>query len=54
MIESIRKRNGEVVPFHQEKITWAIFRAATAVGGDDWEKAEDLSRQVVQIGRAHV
>ncbi len=49
MIESIRKRNGEVVPFHQEKITWAIFRAATAVGGDDWEKAEDLSRQVVQF-----
>lgn len=54
MIESIRKRNGEIVPFHQEKITWAIFRAATAVGGDDWEKAEDLSRQVVALAQGRL
>jgi anaerobic ribonucleoside-triphosphate reductase len=47
LIKSIRKRNGSVVPFHKEKITWAIFKAATAVGGDDWTTAESLSNQVV-------
>lgn len=49
MIKTIRKRNGEIVPFHEEKITWAIFRAATAVGGNDWEPAEELTRQVVTL-----
>ena len=32
MIESIRKRSGDIVPFDPEKITWAIFKAAAAVG----------------------
>lgn len=49
MIESIRKRNGQIVPFHPEKITWAIFRAATAVGGNDWEPAAALTGQVVEL-----
>ena len=49
MLETIRKRNGEIVPFYPEKITWAIFKAATAVGGDDWSRAEALSRQVVAL-----
>ena len=35
MITQIRKRNGSVEKFRQEKITWAIFKAATAVGGND-------------------
>lgn len=49
MIESIRKRSGDIVPFDPEKITWAIFKAAAAVGGDDWHRAEELSRQVVEM-----
>ena len=49
MIESIRKRSGDIVPFEPEKITWAIFKAAAAVGGDDWQRAEELSRQVVEM-----
>lgn len=49
MIESIRKRSGDIVPFDPEKITWAIFKAAAAVGGDDWQRAEELSRQVVEM-----
>ncbi len=44
MIESIRKRSGDIVPFDPEKITWAIFKAAAAVGGDDWHRADELSR----------
>ncbi len=49
MITRIRKRNGAVEPFRQEKITWAIFKAATAVGGDDYARAEGLCTQVLQI-----
>ena len=52
MIESIRKRSGDIVPFDPEKITWAIFKAAAAVGGDDWQRAEELSSQVVEMAAA--
>ena len=45
----IRKRSGEIVPFHAEKITRAIFKAANAVGGHDWEKAEALTAQVIAM-----
>jgi ribonucleoside-triphosphate reductase len=49
MFESIRKRDGRVERFHPEKITWAIFKAAQACGGDDFELAERLSGEVVAI-----
>ncbi|MBQ7668633.1 MAG: ribonucleoside triphosphate reductase [Clostridia bacterium] len=52
MITQIRKRNGEVVEFHQEKITRAIFKAAHACGGEDYQKAEDLASEVVKIAEA--
>ena len=35
VLTKIRKRDGRIVPFDQEKITTAIFKAAKAVGGDD-------------------
>jgi ribonucleoside-triphosphate reductase (formate) len=49
MFERIRKRNGEVVPFRPEKITRAIYKAAVACGGSDYEKAEQLCREVLEI-----
>ena len=49
MITKIRKRNGEVAAFQPEKITRAIFKAANAVGGNDWEMASRLTGQVVEI-----
>ncbi|MEA4832588.1 MAG: ribonucleoside triphosphate reductase [Oscillospiraceae bacterium] len=49
MIKSIKKRNGEIVPFKPEKITWAIFKAANAVGGDNFEMAEELGNQVCEV-----
>ncbi len=49
MVERIRKRNGRIVPFEQEKITNAIFKAAQAVGGTDREIAKKLSDQVVAL-----
>ncbi|MGI5877353.1 MAG: ribonucleoside triphosphate reductase [Christensenellales bacterium] len=51
MLERIRKRNGSIEDFRREKITWAIFKAANAVGGDDWSRAEELTRQVVDIAQ---
>ncbi|MEG1942957.1 MAG: ribonucleoside triphosphate reductase, partial [Angelakisella sp.] len=48
-IMTIRKRNGEQVPFDSRKITRAIYKAAVAVGGDDWEMAEKLTEQVVAL-----
>ncbi len=44
----VRKRNGKVVPFQEEKITQAIFKAAQAVGGNDHDLAEKIAKKVVQ------
>ncbi|MGI6326914.1 MAG: ribonucleoside triphosphate reductase [Saccharofermentanales bacterium] len=51
MINRIRKRDGRIVTFKQEKITWAIFKAATAVGGDNWELAEALTGQIIEMAQ---
>ncbi len=48
-IESIRKRDGRIVPFKPQKITEAIFNAAKAVGGSNREIAEGISRSVMGI-----
>ncbi len=45
----IKKRDGRIVPFSQDRITNAIYRAAVAVGGRDKKTAEKLSDQVVVI-----
>ena len=50
MFTTIRKRSGDIVPFQSEKITRAIFKAANAVGGNDWDTAEDLTRKVLALG----
>jgi ribonucleoside-triphosphate reductase len=49
MAITIIKRDGSEAPFQQEKITWAIFKAATAVGGDDFTVARALSDEVVDL-----
>ena len=46
-ITHVVKRTGAVVPFKQERITNAIYRAAVAVGGRDRSTADGLSMQVV-------
>jgi ribonucleoside-triphosphate reductase len=48
-ISKIRKRDGRIVDFDQEKITKAVWAAAQAVGGRDRSLAERLSDQVVAI-----
>lgn len=48
-VKLVTKRDGRIVPFTQERITNAIYRAAVAVGGRDKITAQRLSDQVVSI-----
>lgn len=47
MILKIRKRDGREVPFNIEKIANAIFKAAQAVGGKDYNMAMEMAEKVV-------
>ncbi len=49
MLEQIIKRDLSCVPFKKEKIVLAIFKAANAVGGDDFTTSEKLAEKVVGI-----
>lgn len=46
MITKIQKRDGRQVPFNVEKIADAIFKAARAVGGNDYNSANELAYKV--------
>lgn len=46
MITKIKKRDGREVPFNIEKIANAIFKAAEAVGGQDYNTALKLAEEV--------
>jgi len=45
-IKQIIKRDGKVVPYDKSKITNAIYKAAKAVGGTDYNLAEKLASKV--------
>lgn len=47
MIQKVRKRNGEIVALQEIKIARAIFKAAKACGGTDYDLAKDLSEAVI-------
>lgn len=47
-ISKIKKRDGRIVPFQQEKITDAIFKATREVGEPNRKLAEEISDQVVE------
>ncbi|TYQ15766.1 UNVERIFIED_CONTAM: ribonucleoside-triphosphate reductase class III catalytic subunit [Acetivibrio alkalicellulosi] len=49
MITKITKRDGRYERFQPEKITWAIYKAATACGGSDFSMSEKLCKQVVEV-----
>lgn len=48
MLTKIKKRDGRIVSFSQDKIITTIFKAAKAVGGDDMSHAEFISKQAVK------
>jgi len=45
-LRSIVKRDGTVVPYDRDRITTAIFKAASSIGGEDRETAAYLAKQV--------
>ena len=49
MITKIKKRDGREVPFNIEKITNAIFKAAQAAGGQDYDTALKLAEETTFI-----
>ena len=49
MLQQIIKRDCSQVPFRKEKIIFAIFKAAGAVGGNDFSLAEKLASQVLAL-----
>jgi ribonucleoside-triphosphate reductase len=49
VLEKIRKRDGRIVKFEKKKIADAIFKAAKAVGGKDYETASKLADKVVEL-----
>ncbi len=48
-IKTIKKRDGRVVEFAPEKISHAIFAAASSIGGKDRSMADSLAKDVVRI-----
>ncbi len=48
-IKKVRKRDGSIVDFDKEKIVQAIWKAAQAVGGKDYELARKLADEVVEL-----
>lgn len=48
MITKIRKRDGREVPFNIEKIANAIYKAASATGGRDYDTALRLAEKVAE------
>ena len=49
MITKIQKRDGRTVPFSVDKIADAIYKAARAVGGNDYDSASDLAEKVCEM-----
>ena len=49
MIDRIVKRDGRLVPFNRDKITFAVLSAAVAVGGRDRESAEKVTDEVIRL-----
>jgi len=48
-LAKVRKRDGRIANFDQERITKAIFKAAESVGGHDYAEAQQLSDKVITI-----
>ena len=47
-IDMVQKRDGRIVPFEEEKITFATFKALRAVGKPNRELAELVSENVIK------
>ncbi len=46
MVTKVRKRDGSVVQYQQDKVAEAIWKAARAVGGQDKTKSDHVAQLV--------
>jgi ribonucleoside-triphosphate reductase len=44
----VEKRDGRIVDFNQERVVTGVFKAADSVGGDDRERAQEVTKKVVE------
>jgi ribonucleoside-triphosphate reductase len=49
LIGYIKKRDGSIVPFDQDKITQALWKAVQAVGGKDEHQVKKIAEQIQSI-----
>lgn len=49
IIKRIKKRDGSIVLFEENRITDAVFKAIKAVGLEDYEKAKKISKKVCDV-----
>ncbi len=47
-IKTVQKRDGRVVPFEAEKITFAVFKALRAIGEPNRDLAQNVTKNVVE------
>jgi len=47
MFRTIKKRNGQIVPFKMEKVVNAIYKASVAVGEPNWQLSNNLTKEIV-------
>jgi len=47
-VKKIKKRDGRIAEFNQEKIVHAIFKAAISVGGQDYHMAQTIANKVTE------
>ncbi len=47
IIENVQKRDGRIVPFEFEKITFAVFKALRAIGQPDRALAQKITQNVI-------
>lgn len=53
MVKTIVKRDGRIVDFDVNKISDAIYKAATVVGGNDKALADELANKVIEYIEDH-
>ena len=54
MFKSIRKRDGKVVSFNQDKITEAIAKAGAATGEFGHDRAANISDKVIRVAQEKI
>lgn len=54
MFKSIRKRDGKVVAFKQEKIAEAIAKAGSVTGEFGYDRAENIAEKVVRVAQEEI